>query len=121
MASNTDDVGEALEKLDTPSVKVKRSLNQVKNSSIELGTAFITSLQPTIESVGEKVQAATESFNGLDDSTKTTIATVLLVVAAAAPVLLVIGQVITGIGTLVGIFSSLSTALMVLILLCWWL
>ena len=38
----------------------------------------------------------------------------LLVVAAAAPVLLVIGQVITGIGTLVGIFSSLSTALMVL-------
>ena len=60
------------------------------------------------------MQAATEWFNGLDDSTKTTIATVLLVVAAAAPVLLVIGQVITGIGTLVGIFSSLSTALMVL-------
>ena len=114
MASNTDDVGEALEKLDTPSVKIKRSLNQVKNSGIELGTAFITSLQPTIESVGEKVQAATEWFNSLDDSTKTTIATVLLVVAAAAPVLLIIGQVITGIGTLVGVFSSLSTALMAL-------
>lgn len=49
MASDTDDVGEALEKLETPSVKAHKAINQIKNSGIELGTAFIGALAPTLE------------------------------------------------------------------------
>lgn len=44
----TDDVGEALEKLETPSVKAHKAINQIKNSGIELGTAFIGALAPTL-------------------------------------------------------------------------
>ena len=46
MASNTDDAGEALDKLDTPSVRINRAMNQLKNTGIQLGTAFLSALTP---------------------------------------------------------------------------
>ena len=108
MASNTDDVGQALEKLDTPSAKMKRSLNQLKNSGIELGTAFVESLAPVIQVVGEKVQALSEWFSGLSDGTKTMIAIFLALIAGLAPFLIIVGQIILGVGTLILVFSMIS-------------
>lgn len=74
MASDTDDVGEALEKLETPSVKAHKAINQIKNSGIELGTAFIGALAPTLEKVCGVVEKATTWFSSLDEHTKTMIA-----------------------------------------------
>ena len=102
MASDTDDVGEALEKLETPSVKAHKAINQIKNSGIELGTAFIGALAPTLEKVCGVVEKATTWFSSLDEHTKTMIATAMGIGAVASPVLIIGGKIISGIGLMVG-------------------
>ena len=110
MASDTDDVGEALEKLETPSVKAHKAINQIKNSGIELGTAFIGALAPTLEKVCGVVEKATTWFSSLDDHTKTMIATSMGIGAVASPVLIIGGKIISGIGSMVGkIGTAIST------------
>ena len=102
MASDTDDIGEALEKLETPSVKAHKAINQIKNSGIELGTAFIGALAPTLEKVCGVVEKATTWFSSLDDHTKTMIATAMGIGAVASPVLIIGGKIVSGIGSMVG-------------------
>ena len=110
MASDTDDVGEALEKLETPSVKAHKAINQIKNSGIELGTAFIGALAPTLEKVCGVVEKATTWFSSLDEHTKTMIATAMGIGAVASPILIIGGKIISGIGSMVGkIGTAIST------------
>ena len=118
MADKTDDVGQALEKLNTPSTKAHKAINRIKNSGIELGTAFIESLTPTLEKVCGVVEKATTWFDGLDDHAKTMIATAMAVGAVASPILVVGGKMIKGIGSMIGkiqsavkIISSLSKSM----------
>ena len=118
MADKTDDIGQALEKLNTPSAKAHKAINRIKNSGIELGTAFIESLAPTLEKVCGVVEKATTWFDGLDDHTKTMIATAMAVGAVASPILVVGGKMIKGIGSMIGkiqsavkIVSSLSKSM----------
>lgn len=106
MADSTDVLGEGLEKLDTPSAKIWKALNRVKNTGIELGTAFLSALAPTIEKVVNGVEKATKWFNGLSDGTKTTIATVMALVAGLSPFLIVGGKVIAGIGSFVKVIPT---------------
>ena len=101
MASKTDDVGEALEKLNTPTVKVKNAMNKMKNAGIELGTSFMTALSPTIEIVCDKVGQLVTWFDGLPEPMKTTIATIMAIIAVASPLLLIGGKVVSFIGTMV--------------------
>ncbi len=118
MADKTDDVGQALEKLNTPSAKAHKAINRIKNSGIELGTAFIESLTPTLEKVCGVAEKVTTWFDGLDDHTKTMIATAMAVGAVASPILVVGGKMIKGIGSMIGkiqsavkIVSSLSKSM----------
>ena len=114
MESNVDDVGQALDKLETPSVKVQKSINKIKNSGIQLGTAFMASLEPALDKVSSGIEKATSWFSGLDDETKTTIATVMAVVAALSPVLLVGGKVIAIVGKIIPNIKKLKSSLTVL-------
>lgn len=107
MGSTTDLVGEGLEKLDTPSAKINKALNQVKNSGIELGSAFLTALVPTITAVADVVERVTTWFSGLDDGTKTVIATVMAFIAALSPVLIIGGKVISGIGSVITVVPQI--------------
>lgn len=111
MASDTDDVGEALEKLETPSVKAHKAINQIKNSGIELGTAFIGALAPTLEKVCGVVEKATTWFSSLDEHTKTMIATAMGIGAVASPVLIIGGKIISGIGSMVGKIGTAISSL----------
>lgn len=99
MASDTDDVGEALEKLETPSVKAQKALNQIKNSGIELGTAFLSAMLPAINGVASGVEKVTGWFNNLPSGIKTVIASVMAFIAVLAPALIIGGKVISGIGS----------------------
>lgn len=103
MASKTDDVGEALNKLETPSVKVKKSLNQVKNAGIELGTTIMSALAPTLEKVTGLIEKATTWFNSLDEKTKQNIATAMALVAGLSPVLMIIGKLVGAVSTVISI------------------
>ena len=103
MASKTDDVGEALNKLETPSVKVKKSLNQVKNAGIELGTTIMSALAPTLEKVTGLIEKATTWFSSLDEKTKQNIATAMALVAGLSPVLMIIGKLVGAVSTVISI------------------
>lgn len=111
MASDTNDVGEALDKLNTPSVKAKKALNQIKNSGIELGTSLLTALLPTIDKVASGVEKVTTWFSGLDDRTRTIIGTVMAFVAGLSPVLMVGGKVVKGVGTCIKLIPKIKTAI----------
>lgn len=103
MASKTDDVGEALNKLETPSVKVKKSLNQVKNAGIEFGTSIMSALAPTLEKVTGLIEKATTWFSSLDEKTKQNIATAMALVAGLSPVLMIIGKLVGAVSTVISI------------------
>lgn len=103
MTSKTDDVGEALNKLETPSVKVKKSLNQVKNAGIELGTTIMSALAPTLEKVTGLIEKATTWFSSLDEKTKQNIATAMALVAGLSPVLMIIGKLVGSVSTVISI------------------
>lgn len=103
MASKTDDVGEALNKLETPSVKVKKALNQVKNAGIEFGTTIMSALAPTLEKVTGLLEKATTWFSSLDEKTKQNIATAMALVAGLSPVLMIIGKLVGAVSTVISI------------------
>ena len=111
MKENTNEVSEGLEKLDTPSAKVQKSLNRVKNSGIQLGTAILHAIAPALDKVSGAVEKATTWFNNLDEGTKTTIATVLGIVAALAPVLIGLGKFISLVGSVITAISTIKTAI----------
>ena len=110
MADKTDDVGQALDKLNTPSAKARKALTQVKNSGIELGTSLLSAMLPTIEKCVGAVERFSTWFSSLNDKTKVVIGGVMAFVAGLAPFLLILGKVISVVGTVVGWFSTLSTA-----------
>ena len=111
MASKTNDVGDALDKLETPSVKAKKAINQVKNSGIELGTSLLSALLPTIDKVAGGVEKVTTWFSGLDEGTKTIIGTIMALVAGLSPVLIVGGKVISGIGKFITYIPTIKAGL----------
>ena len=107
MKDKTDEVGTALEKLDTPSMKVQKSMNRVKNSGIQLGTTLLTALAPTIDKIASGIEKATTWFNNLDPSVQTTIGAVLGFITVLAPVLIIGGKIIAGIGAVIGVIGPL--------------
>ena len=107
MKDKTDDVGQALEKLQTPSAKVNKSLNRVKNSGIELGTSLLVALAPVIDKVASGIEKVTTWFNNLDPSVQTAIGTVLALVTALAPVLIIGGKIIAGVGAVITVVGPM--------------
>lgn len=94
MADSAGLVNTALDKLDTPAARLKKSLNALKNSLIPLGEAALKILQPAVEwlkKLAEKVQ-------NMSPQTQKLIAKVLMLTAAAAPLLKIGGKILGGIG-----------------------
>lgn len=89
---------EAETRYGTLASKISILWNNVKNLAISFGTL----LMPAIDKVTEIIQKAVQWLNGLDDSQKKILVTVLGIAAAIGPVFLVVGK-------LVGVISSLIT------------
>lgn len=111
MANVTDLVSQGLEKMDTPSAKVSKSLNRIKNSGIELGAVLLTTVTPYIELFSQKVIELTNKFNAMPDSQKKVILVLLAIVAAVTPVLLVVGKAIIAFGQVYSVAGKLVTGL----------
>lgn len=80
----------------------------------ELGGELLKTLAPMITELMEKVEEITAWFKNLNEQQKETVVKVGLLAAALGPVLIVIGQVITGIGSLMTMISGLGTAITLL-------
>lgn len=111
MANVTDLVSQGLEKMDTPSAKVSKSLNRIKNSGIELGAVLLTTVTPYIELFSQKVIELTNKFNAMPESQKKVILVLLAIVAAVTPVLITVGKVITAFGQIHSVAGKLVTGL----------
>ena len=76
------------------------SLERVKSSLDVLMTSFGQAMSGYILPFIEKIQGLIDKFNGLDEGQKKTIIKILGLVAAIGPLLLVIGKLTSGIGTI---------------------
>lgn len=118
MANVADLVGQGLEKMNTPSAKMAKALNRIKNSGIELGSVLLTTVAPYVEQFTKKVEGLTEKFNKMPDSQKKMVLVMLAVVTSISPVLAIMGKLIKvfadgpiAVGNLMKGFGKLQTAI----------
>ena len=86
-------------------------LTILKSQLQELAISFGEILMPAIRAIVSKIQQLADKFNGLSTEHKELITKIALVVAAVAPVLIVIGKVISSVGTILTIIPKISSAL----------
>lgn len=79
----------------------------ILGSTLEsVGIAFGNLLAPMVESVINKLQGLLEWVNALDENQKSTIVTIVEVVAALGPLLAIIGKVSSGVGKILPLLSG---------------
>lgn len=119
---SVDDLGGSLEDYSTtvqdtyestldPWDNAKVMLNNLKLAGSDLAGTALSALQPAIEKVTSTAQSATEWFRGLSDNQKEMIATIVMIVAAIAPALLIISKVAGVISTMINVIKTLQTAI----------
>lgn len=100
----------ALQMLETPSLKARRALNKLKNSTVDLGDTLISALYPIFEKLVEYVDAFRDWVKNLTDTEKKNITTTLALAAAFGPVLKGSGLLIKGVGNVVDLYTKLGKA-----------
>lgn len=89
-------------------------LTILKSSLEGAAIAFGNLLLPAIKSLASGLQGLMNWINGLSESQKKTVVTILSVVAAVGPLLVIFGKLSTSISAIIGLFSGvggLSTAI----------
>ena len=81
--------------------------SQIEGLAIQLGEYLV----PIVSQVVDAISQLATWFGNLDEGTKKTIVTIGLVVAAAAPVLIIVGKVIRGIGGAISVIGAIIGAI----------
>lgn len=79
---------------------VKVSMQELTTQGAKLGGELLKALAPMVTKLVDKLKELTSWFEELDDSQKETVVKIGLLVAAIGPLLVIIGQVATGVGAL---------------------
>lgn len=103
--------GTAKEMADIMQDNLNGQLQTLKSQLQELAISIGDALMPIIRSLVEHLQGIVEKFNSLSDGQKQVIVIVGLIVAALAPVLIIVGQLITSVGVIATALPTLTTAL----------
>ncbi|HIX42799.1 MAG TPA: phage tail tape measure protein [Candidatus Kurthia intestinigallinarum] len=101
---------EAEKRYETTESKLRMLKNQVNDVAIEFGGPLVDALRDGIEAATpliEKLAEMGESFSNLDEDTQRTIIKWGLFAIAGGPVLSMMGNVVSGLGTVSGGFSDL--------------
>lgn len=108
----TEDQVGSLAKFDNALNNTKFAFTTIKN---EVGVAMLPVMESFNQMLNEKIIPAIQKlaswFTNLSDTQKNTMVTILAVVAALAPALLIIGKLTSGIGSMIGVISKLGGAL----------
>lgn len=104
-----DSDGAAQSMADTMGDNTQGDVARLKSAVEELGISLTENLIPYIRDLIQWVQGVVDWFNSLDQDTKDMIVTILLVVAAIGPLLVIIGTVIDVCGKLAGAISFLTS------------
>lgn len=110
MADVTGQTDYALEMLETPSLKARKALNKLKNSTVDLGDTIIGDLYPAFE----KAVSIVDDFRGwvknLNKEQKKSIVRWGALVGAIGPALKLTGGLISGIGGVADSFVKMRKA-----------
>lgn len=87
------------------------SIRTLQASVSNLGVAFGQEILPVVTPLIGKLTDMVTSFGQLDEKTKQTIITIAGIAAVAGPVLVVIGSIASGIGTLISVAGTITTAI----------
>lgn len=99
----------ALEQMyDTATNNTMGAINNLKSALEELGLKIFDSLQPTIESLIEKVQKLTDWFNNLSPSTQENIVKFGMLAAAIGPLLILGGKMAEGTSDIIDLGLKLA-------------
>ena len=96
---------------DTMQDNLAGQLTILKSQISELAISIGDALMPTIRDIVAWVQKVVDKFNKMDDSTKEMIAKIGLIVAALAPVLLIGGKLISGLGSIISFIPKITAFL----------
>lgn len=102
---------EAMSKLETKGDSIRKTMNMAKNTLMEAGTVLMDSLAPIIADAADGVKNLTEGFSKLNPEQQQTILKIAGIVAVAGPLLVGIGKVTTGIGSIIGVAGKLSSGI----------
>lgn len=80
--------------------KLAQVFAQLTASAIVLGDALLPYLVPAAQKLGEFIGKATEAFSALDPQVQKTILAILGLVTVAGPLLVLLGLIATGLGTI---------------------
>lgn len=86
-------------------------LTILKSQLQELAISFGDILMPAIRSIVSKLQGFVDKLNGMDEGTKRTIVTIVLLVASIGPLLVIIGTAISKIGVAMQGFVKLANGI----------
>lgn len=100
---------EAMSKLETKGDSIRKTMNLAKNTLMEAGTVLMDSLSPVIVDVADGVKNLTEGFSKLNPEQQQTILKIAGIIAVAGPMLIGIGKVTTGIGSIIGVTGKLTS------------
>lgn len=98
----------AFEKLQTTSYDVEIIINKLKNTMITFGETILNMIAPTLEIISEKVEMFTLWINSLSEAQKESIIKMALMVAAIAPILIIVGKIIIAISSLMTSISNIK-------------
>lgn len=101
----------AVKQLDTMKGQLKILWSAISEVAIQFGEILIPVLR---DLVTQYIQPAVQWFSNLSDEIKKKILIVGALVAALGPLFLIIGQVISVVSALIGVFSSLGVAMAIL-------
>ncbi len=105
-----DDTTTKQQKFNATIRQAKESIAPLVAELSDLATTLIYTLQPKVTSVIEKVKQFTTWFKNLSDAQKENVIKIIALVTALGPLLTILGQVGAGIGAVITVISTMSTA-----------
>ena len=110
MADSDSVMADALEKLNTNGAKVRKTLNELKNLFLVIGSNALDVLAPAIESAGNFIGDLVKKFTEAPKGVQKFVSVVLMIVTAIGPVLLIGGKLLVFFGGLPGkIMGAIGT------------
>tara|TARA_R100000329_G_scaffold151490_1_gene147918 strand:+ start:2456 stop:5092 length:2637 start_codon:yes stop_codon:yes gene_type:complete len=103
MANSAGVTAEAYEELqNSAEFKLRKAMTEVKETFRETGATLMEALLPAIQMAAEFVKNLLERFNGLSTNTKKFFGILTMAASIIGPFLIVLGSVVSAIGTLIG-------------------
>lgn len=122
MQDSAKNVQKNLERIQNATIPLRKAWNQLKNVALLLGEAMLSTLAPVFEKMSSLMERLYKWFDSLSEGQKKVIVTILLLLTAISPVLIVLGKIIgiigtvmASIGTIISFVSALSGVLTALI------